>query len=182
MPGTDERETGHAPLSGRRSSPRVEAILARVQPGLPIWDLCCDGGQIGCVAMDRDPAASVVFVDKRPGIVRALTPLVARWPPYAGRYRILCADVLRMDLPPGPVNFVIAGVGTNLVWAFADRLTDRVGDLVICSTSQSPERFEALGQERDFAVGDRQEVRSRHGSQTIWTLRRGIAHQGGRTL
>jgi tRNA A22 N-methylase len=165
--------TGHVPRIGRRSSPRVDALLGRVQPRLPIWDLCCDGGQIGCVAMDRDPTASVVFVDRRPGIVEALTPQVARWPRYAGRYRILCADVLRMTLPPTPVNFIIAGVGTNLVWAFADRLVDRVGDVVICATSQCPERFEALGAGRDFVVRDRLEVRSRYGRQTMWTLRRG---------
>jgi hypothetical protein len=117
--------------------------------------------------------ASVVFVDRRPNIAEALAPLVARWSRYVGRYRILCVDVLRMDLPPTPVNFIIAGVGTNLVWAFADRLVHRVGDIVICSTSQCPERFETLGQGRGFVVRDRLEVRSRSGRQTMWTLRRG---------
>jgi tRNA A22 N-methylase len=156
----------------RRSSTRVDAILACVAPGLPVWDLCCDGGQIGCVAMDRDPLVPVVFVDKRPRILGALERLVARGPHYAGRYRIVSADVLWMDLPPVAVNFIIAGVGTDLICAFLDRLVSRRGDRIVCSTSQCPDRFEALAEAHGFMVDSRQGVVSRHGSQTIWTLRR----------
>lgn len=120
--------------------------------------------------MDRDPAVQVVFVDKRPRIVEALRPLLERRPRYAGRYRLVCADILAMDLPPAPANFIVAGVGTNLIWAFAARLARR-DDRVVCSTSQSPDRFEALAAGSAFEAVDRLEVRSRTGSQTIWTLR-----------
>ena len=161
---------GEGPRRGRRSSPRVDAILARVRPGLPIWDLCCDGGQIGSVALDRDPAATVVFVDVRPAIVRALESLLARFPHYTGRYRVVCADILRMDLPTAPAAFVVAGVGTDLTWAFVQRLAGRQGDCIVASTSQCPTRFEETGRRSGCAVEGRQHVSSRHGRQTIWSL------------
>ena len=156
----------------RRSSTRVDAILRRVDPALPVWDLCCDRGQIGCVALDRDGDATVVFVDKRARILEPLVALVAAEPDYAARARILCADILDMALPDAPANFIVAGVGTNLICAFLDRLTGRSGDRLVCSTSQSPERFERLSAVSGFIALDREDVSSRHGRQTIWTLHR----------
>ncbi len=149
----------------------MDAILAHVPRGQTIWDLCCDGGQIGSVALDRDPEATVVFVDKRPRIVEDLTALLARFPHYRGRYRIVCDDILRMDLPSGPATFIVAGVGTDLIWEFVSRLAGRRGDCIIASTSQDPVRFEEMGRRGGFALDGRQVVRSRHGSQTIWTVR-----------
>lgn len=150
----------------------MQAILSRVDAALPVWDLCCDGGLIGCVAMDREPTATVVFVDKRARIVEALEGLLARGPHYAGRHRVLCADILEMPLPAAPVNFIVAGVGTNLICAFLGRLHHRPGDRIVASTSQNPERFERLAAEAGFLAADREAVTSRTGRQTIWTMRR----------
>lgn len=163
---------------GRRSSARVDAILDRVDAALPLWDLCCDRGQIGCVAMDRHRRASVVFVDKRPRILEPLVALIAGTPAYTGRARIVCDDILDMALPAAPVNFVVAGVGTNLICAFLERLTGRVTDRLVCSTSQSPERFERLAAARGFVAADRADLASRHGRQTIWTLHRPVPEAG----
>lgn len=160
----------HTRPQGRRSTPRVDAILARVEPTLPVWDLCCDGGVIGCVAMDRDPSATVVFVDKRPRILDALGALLARGPHYAGRHTIACADILDMPLPPAPVNFIVAGVGTNLICAFLQRVASRTGDRIVASTSQNPERLARLAADAGFLATAREDVTSRTGRQTIWTM------------
>jgi hypothetical protein len=158
--------------SERRAAPRIRATLARLDTALPIWDLCCDAGIIGRTAMDDDPAASIVFVDKRPHIVEALEARLAREPRYAGRHRVLIADIRQMPLPPSPVNLIVAGVGTNLICAFLARLRDRHGDRIVASTSQNPERFERLAAEAGFLAGGPETVTSREGRQTIWTLRR----------
>src|SRR3712207_711799 len=105
----------------RRSSSRVKAILEMVDRRLPLWDLCCATGQIGCVALERLPDLRVVFVEKRPHLVEALRQEVAREPHYAGRHDVICADVLAVGLPATAVNFVMAGVGTNLIAAFLAR-------------------------------------------------------------
>lgn len=158
--------------SASRVTPRVRATLARLDAALPIWDLCCDAGIIGRTAMDDDPAAHVVFVDKRPRIVEALERRLASQPRYAGRHRVLTADIRQMLLPPSSVNFIVAGVGTNLICAFLARLRDRSGDRIVASTSQNAERFERHAAAVGFATADRAVVTSRDGSQTIWTLRR----------
>lgn len=157
--------------SDRRVAPRIRATLARIDPALPIWDLCCDAGVIGRTAMDDDPVATVVFVDKRPRIVESLEARLAREPRYAGRHRVLTADIRQLPLPPSPVNFIVAGVGTNLICAFLERLRERTHDRIIASTSQNPERFERLAAAAGFAVDARETVTSREGRQTIWTLR-----------
>lgn len=162
--------------AGRASTPlgeprtRLDTIVDLIDPALPVWDLCCDRGVIGCAVLDRVPTASVVFVEKRPRIVDALVDTVASRSGRAGRYRIVADDVLRMPLPPEPASLVIAGVGTNLICAFLARLTDRRGDRIVCSTSQSPERFERLAQEAGWTVVSRHEVSSRTGRQTVWRM------------
>lgn len=158
--------------SGRRVAPRVRATLARIDGALPIWDLCCDAGIIGRTAMDDDSAASVVFVEKRHGIAETLEARLAREPRYDGRHRVVLADIRQMLLPPSPVNFIIAGVGTNLICAFLQRLEPGRADRIVASTSQNPDRFERLAAGVGFAAEQREVVTSRDGSQTIWTLRR----------
>ena len=154
----------------RRSSPRVDALLARVAPGLPIWDLCCDSGQIGIVALERDPSCRVVFVDKRADLMLALARDLARRPRCAYRYELVRADIRTMDLPNEAATFIIAGVGTNLICAFLDRLSARMGDGVICSTSQDPARFERLVAARGYMATDRLDLTSPQGRQTVWTV------------
>jgi hypothetical protein len=163
----EETVDGHV---ARRSSPRVDALLDGLDPTRPLWDLCCDGGQIGCVAMDRHPGATVVFVDKRPRLVAELASRLERTPRYHGRYRIERADILRLTLPSAPATVVLAGVGTNLILAFLARLEGRRGDRLVCSTSQCPDRFETLASAQGLVVLGRVQVRSRHGQQTIWRL------------
>ena len=149
---------------------RIDAILDLLDPALPVWDLCCDRGAIGCAVLDRLPGAIVVFVEKRPLIVEALRNAVGNRLGRDGRYRIVADDVLRMALPEGPANLVIAGVGTNLICAFLARLVERRGDRIVCSTSQSPERFERLTAESGWTVVSRRDVSSRTGRQTVWWM------------
>jgi tRNA A22 N-methylase len=149
---------------------RIDTILDLIDPTLPVWDLCCDRGVIGCAVLDGWPTTHVTFVEKRPAIVAALHAFVARRPERAGRYDVREEDVLRTVLPGAPASFVIAGVGTNLICAFLARLEGRRGDRVVCSTSQSPERFERLTNEGGWRVCERRDVSSRTGRQTVWVM------------
>jgi tRNA A22 N-methylase len=149
---------------------RIDTILDLIDPTLPVWDLCCDRGVIGCAVLDRWPAAHVTFVEKRPAIVEALAAFVARRTERDGRFDVRGEDALRIVLPDAPASFVIAGVGTNLICAFLARLEGRRGDRVVCSTSQSPERFERLTNEGGWRVCERRDVSSRTGRQTVWVM------------
>lgn len=149
---------------------RIDTILDLLDPALPVWDLCCDRGVIGCAVLDRWPEAAVTFVEKRPAIVAALVGFVAQRSDRGGRYEVRGEDVLRMALPAHPASFVIAGVGTNLMCAVLARLAGREGDCVVCSTSQSPERFERLAGEAGWHVRARRDVSSRTGRQTVWLV------------
>ncbi|BCS32543.1 hypothetical protein TBR22_A17570 [Luteitalea sp. TBR-22] len=159
-------------MSTATVSPRIAAIVDLIDPALPVWDLCCDRGVIGCAVLDRFPEAAVIFVEKRPRIVEALRDAVANRSGRQGRYRVVCDDVRHMPLPDAPASFVVAGVGTNLICEFLARVAHRDGDRVVCSTSQSPDRFERLTGEAGWRVVARRDVASRTGRQTVWVVAR----------
>ena len=127
-----------------------------VDPALPVWDLCCDHGKIGYGVLTRHSATPVVFVDRAVATVDRLERALERNPSSAGRCQTLCADILQMELPGTPVNFVVAGVSSNVIVSFLGRLADRRGDRIICNTFQDATRLEtrvlALGLRIDASV------------------------------
>ena len=64
------------------------------------------------------PDTRVVFVDRATQTIRTLAESLGRSSGLAGRYRLVCADVLHMELPAAPVNFVIAGVSNVVIYRF----------------------------------------------------------------
>ncbi len=154
----------------RRGTARVRAMVDLLRPGMTVWDLCCDRGHIGLAALEHDPAADAVFVDRAMRTVDTLERALARNARVAGRYRVICADVRQLELPAPPVNFVIAGVSTKLIAAFLQRVVSRSGDRVICNTFQDPSGFQARAVALGFVIEQSLEVDARSGSQGIWVL------------
>jgi tRNA (adenine22-N1)-methyltransferase len=161
-----------APWPGRRrGTERVRAIIDLLNPALPVWDLCCDHGHIGCAALEQYPVTQVVFVDKAMRTVGRLERSLRRYSRLAGRYRMVCADVIQMELPAAPVNFVVAGVSSRVIGAFLSRLVSRRGDRIICNTFQNAARFEARSLAVGLAIDKSFDVATRSGIQRLWLLR-----------
>ena len=151
---------------------RLNTIVGLLNPALPVWDLCCDHGYIGSAAMHRHPSTHVTFVDDKKHTVDKLAGWLNRSSRVTRRYRVLCADVLMMELPAAAANFVIAGVSTEVIGAFLGRLAGRRGDYIICNTFQSPSRFEARVLALGLTVDTSADVATPSGrQQRVWRLR-----------
>jgi hypothetical protein len=149
---------------------RIRAIVGLVDPALPVWDLCCDLGQIGAAVMAQHPEAKVIFVDRAARTAERLGRSLSRRPDAAGRYCVVCADLMAVELPAGPVNFIVAGVSTNVICAFLARLRGRDGDRIICNTFQDAARFEARARSTGFLIEESLDVATRNGRQRLWRL------------
>jgi tRNA A22 N-methylase len=154
-------------------------IVGFLDRALPVWDLCCDHGRIGSAALEAYPEAHAVFVDRARLTVERLAGSLAHTRRFSGRYRLLLADVLRMELPAAAANFVVAGVSTNVICAFLDRLRARWGDRIVCNTFQDASRFELRVQGLGFAIDSCVDVATRSGRQRVWALARDSAASGG---
>jgi hypothetical protein len=170
MRSTDADERIASPS---RRTARVRAIVGLLDRTLPVWDLCCDHARIGSAALDEYPEAHVVFVDRARLTVERLQTSLARSRRFRARYRLLCADVLRMELPATAANFVVAGVSTNVICSFLERLLHRSGDRIVCNTFQDAARFERRVLDLGFAIEARVDVATRRGRQRAWALSRG---------
>ena len=164
---------GRRSTSTRRGSERVREITGLLHPALPVWDLCCDHGQIGCAALAALTGTQVVFVDRARPTVERLERRLGHSQRFAGRYRVQCDDVLQMELPAAAVNFVVAGVSTNLICAFLSRLLDRRGDRIVCNTFQDASRFEERVLALGFTIDTSVDVTTPGGRQRIWVLASG---------
>jgi tRNA (adenine22-N1)-methyltransferase len=142
-----------------------------LHPALPVWDLCCDHGHIGRAALEQYPVTHVVFVDKAVRTIGTLERSLGCYSRFAGRYRTLCADVIQMELPAAPVNFVVAGVSTNVICAFLSRMVNRRGDRIICNTFQNASRFEARALAVGLTIDKSSDVATKSGMQRVWLLR-----------
>ena len=159
--------TGQHRPAGRE---RIRAIVELVDPALPVWDLCCDLGQIGIAVMAQHLDTHVVFVERAARTAERLEHRLCRRREAAGRYRVVCADMLEIELPAAPANFVVAGVSTPLICGFLGRLTGRGDDRIICNTFQDAARFEARARSAGFLVKESRAVATRSGRQRLWRL------------
>jgi hypothetical protein len=170
-PVTGPVDRADAPgAGGLRGSSRVRAIVDLLNPALPVWDLCCDHGFIGRAALEQYSDTRAVFVDRAAQTVRALAESLGRSSRLAGRYRLVCADALHMELPAAPVNFVIAGVSSIVICRFLEGVTGRRGDRIVCNTFQDPELFEARVRTLRLGIHTSLDVATRRGVQRLWRL------------
>ena len=123
-------------------SARISTLTELIDEALPLWDLCSDHGQIGLFALESGKVSDVTFVDIRQHLIVQLSAKIEEMADEKYKTNFICDDILKMQLPLFPVNFVIAGVGTNLIMQFLSRLFGRKGDRIICNTHQSPDIFE----------------------------------------
>jgi tRNA (adenine22-N1)-methyltransferase len=94
-----------------RLSPRLQALLDRCEPGLPLWDLCCDHGLLGLGALASGTFSEVIFNDAVPHVIEALTPQIKAFE-NARAVLALAEDIQE----PLTGNIILAGVGGEKIF------------------------------------------------------------------
>lgn len=62
-------------------SPRLELILNHLNPGEPVWDVCCDHGILGRSAIRKNIFSEVHFVDQVVSIMQRLSSEIIKFRP-----------------------------------------------------------------------------------------------------
>lgn len=90
---------------------RLQSLLDLCEPGLPLWDLCCDHGLLGIAALESGQFSEVIFNDSVPHVIEQLSERLA------GRAR--CRTVLAFAEDIGEEltgNLILAGVGGEKIF------------------------------------------------------------------
>jgi tRNA (adenine22-N1)-methyltransferase len=116
---------------------RLKTLLDRCEPGLPLWDLCCDHGLLGLAALASGKFSEVIFNDAVPHVLAALAPRLVAF--TNSRTVLGPAEEITEPLTG---NLILAGVGGEKIYkilaahAAGGRL--RARHVVVC-----PERHAA---------------------------------------
>jgi tRNA (adenine22-N1)-methyltransferase len=110
---------------------RLQTLLDRCEPGLPLWDLCCDHGLLGLAALASGKFQEVIFNDAVAHVLEDLAPKLAG---YENSRAILA---LAEDIAePITGNLILAGIGGEKIFkilsshAAAGRLKAR--HIIVC--------------------------------------------------
>jgi len=154
----------------KKTSARVERILSLLDPKLRAFDLCSDLGLIGTEALLQNKVQHVTFVEIKPHLIEDTKERIANLS-VMERASFIQADVLQYSFPEEASNFVIAGVGTNLIVAFLMQMKPRKGDLVICHTHQNITRLEHKLSEMSLVPFRVQDFAIKGRVERIWAFR-----------
>jgi tRNA (adenine22-N1)-methyltransferase len=112
-------------------SPRLQALLDRCEPGLPLWDLCCDHGLLGLAALESGKFSEVIFNDAVPHVLEALAPQISNY--ENSRVVLGLAEEIQEPLTG---NLILAGIGGEKIfkilstYSAAGRLNAR--HIIVC--------------------------------------------------
>jgi tRNA A22 N-methylase len=154
----------------KKTSTRVERILSVLDPNLNAFDLCSDLGLIGIEALLQDRVKDVTFVEIRTHLIEETKERVATFN-LIDRACFVQADVLQYSPPLGASNFIIAGVGTDLIISFLSKARQRSGDVIVCHTHQNIARFEYKLSELSLIPTGTFDVESKGRVERIWFFR-----------
>lgn len=90
---------------------RLQSLLDLCEPGLPLWDLCCDHGLLGIAALDSGNFSEVIFNDSVPHVIEQLRERLTG--------RTHCRTVLGLAEDIGEEltgNLILAGVGGEKIF------------------------------------------------------------------
>ncbi|RYF50344.1 MAG: methyltransferase domain-containing protein [Cytophagaceae bacterium] len=106
-----------------RLTKRMNAIVGYVRPDSTVFDICCDHGLMGLLALAQRNDSEVVFVDQSERALAAVRESLKDLDPsLAARAKVLCTAAETIVVPESPSDFIIAGVGTHTVISIIDHL------------------------------------------------------------
>lgn len=154
----------------KKTSARVERILSLLDPKLRAFDLCSDLGLIGIEALLQDKVQHVTFVEIKPHLIEETKKRMTTLS-LTERASFVQADVLQYSFPEEASNFIIAGVGTNLIISFLSKARQRPGDVIVCHTHQNMDRFEHKLSELSWIPTGTFDVEVGNRVERIWFFR-----------
>ncbi|MEI8026679.1 MAG: SAM-dependent methyltransferase [Pseudomonadota bacterium] len=154
----------------KKTSARVERILSLLDPKLRTFDLCSDLGLIGREALMQDKVQHVTFVEIKPHLIEDTKERIANLS-VMERASFIQADVLQYSFPEEASNFIIAGVGTNLIISFLSNFRRKSGDVIVCHTHQNIARFERKLLELSWIPTGTFDVKVGNRDERIWVFR-----------
>ena len=154
----------------KKMTPRFRGLIDQLNPDLATWDLCCDHGIVGLLALCYKKTPRVVFVDRQRHLMDRLEIELDNLALQKTHYEVRCADINLMQIGSKPVNYIIAGVGTNLILQFLSRVQIGQGHRVICNTHQNPDRFERLVRDSGLIWEQKTQVVEKKVMQSIWVF------------
>ena len=125
----------------KKKTARVERILSLLDPKLRAFDLCSELGLIGMEALLQNKVEHVTFVEIKSHLIEETKKRITNLN-LTSRASFVQDDVLQYSPPEEASNFIIAGVGTNLIMSFLSKARRRTGDVIVCHTHQNIVRFE----------------------------------------
>lgn len=144
---------------------RLESLLARCQPGLPLWDLCCDHGYLGLWALKSGAFPQVMFNDVVPHLLDLIKPKLRETP--AARLILGHAEDIAEPLTG---NVIIAGVGGEKIYKILSshgaRGSLNADNIVVCPEKDA----EWLSQKTIFGFCLSEKVTIPHGKGERWIL------------
>lgn len=138
-------------------SARLEAILSLVHGDRPLFDLCCDHGQIGLRALERWSLPHLILVDQSAAVMDVLSKRIAqRGESLQSRITLLRQPAETLHLPEEACDIVIAGVGSSSCISIIEGLFESgiKGHRLILACQQKTQDLRLYLQRRQFMLVD----------------------------
>lgn len=161
------------PPRPRLLSERIRALVARLEPDLPVYDLCCDHGLIGLLAWQEDPQRPVTFVDQSSAALEALQKELSKERYQKAPLTVEICEAESLGPLSSSSNIVIAGVGNATILRILHKLVPERAPphrLVLCS-QQEPTPLLRHGEERGWILLESHPVNERGRVRTILSFK-----------
>lgn len=111
----------------KRASERMELICDQLEPGRPIWDLCCDHGMIGLLAFSRGLYPQVHLIDRAAAVIAKLRENINLFPPKEpDKVFVYCQDAACANISSACSNIILAGVGAKAIIKILKKLLPKL--------------------------------------------------------
>lgn len=153
-------------------SPRMELILASLRGDRPLFDLCCDHGQLGLAALERWHLPHVSFVDQSPSVMQRLAATIEQSGLDLSKVTLVTGAAETLSVPPGASDFILAGVGGQTIVKILDGLfPSGLGEhRLIISSQQKTQDLRFYLRTRDFRLIDEQVILEKGRFREVLTL------------
>lgn len=111
-------------LKTNKLSKRLERILSLITPSKNLYDICCDHGELGIEALQRELCENLILIDRVPSIISNLSKkLEVTDIPSRRKIRVLCEDAAKNPRHFSNSTIIIAGIGESTGIKILDNYT-----------------------------------------------------------
>lgn len=122
-----------------RLSERLNILLSFCKKGSPLWDLACDHGYLGLMALEKQLCPHVTFCDLSKVAMEALKCQPLLMNKYQGFHEIVTGDFCDLQIPDRDCNIVLAGLGFHKIKKFVAKNSELKNIRYIIHPAKHPE-------------------------------------------